>query len=69
MNTWHVAEDKYVPNAGSAPSSHVASCQMLMLMSNWGARKMRKTMQSRYDIWLSIMVSSEARNERQVLRS
>lgn len=27
------------------------------LMSNWGARKMRKAMQSRYEIWFNIMIA------------
>ena len=43
-------------SAGNAPSSHIASCIMPTWMSSWGARKSRKTMQSKYEIWPNIIV-------------
>lgn len=46
-----------IPRNGRAPSTHIAVCQSPTWMSNWGAKKMTNTMQSRYDIWFSIILN------------
>jgi len=46
----------YIPSHGNAGTSHFTIGMIPIWMSICGARKTRKAMQSRYEIWLRIIV-------------
>jgi len=49
-------EDKFSHRYGRALSKQAKSSKILTRRSNWGAKQMRKTMQSKYEIWPRIMM-------------